>query len=132
MIKFQELKEGDLIMAEFEGERVEGIVKDLNTNEKEVCVETPVQEFWFTPDHLYGIPVNEAQLLKLGFVKHTNEDGTVKYMKDSFRILTPKQDDFTNFDIWWREDRRHINSPIFVHELQNHYYQMTKVELTSA
>lgn len=132
MIKFQELKPGDLVMAEFEGERVEGVVKDLNRQEKEVCVETPVQAFWFTPDHLYAIPLNEAQLLKLGFVRHENEDGTVKYMKDSFRVLIPKRDDFTHFDIWWREDRRHISTPIFVHELQNHYYQMTKVELNPA
>ena len=132
MIKFQELKPGDLVMAEFEGQRVEGIVKRLNKDEKEVCVETPVQEFWFTPEHLYAIPLTEPQLLKLGFVRQQNEDGSVKYMKDSFRIMIPKKDDFTSFDIWWREDRRHIGNPIFVHELQNHYYQMTKVELNPA
>ena len=95
MIKFQELKPGDLVMAEFEGERVEGVVKDLNREDKEVCVETPVQEFWFTTDHLYAIPLDESQLYKLGFVRHDNEDGTVKYMKDSFRILSPKRGDFT-------------------------------------
>lgn len=132
MIKFQELKPGDLVLAEFEGERVEGVVKQLNREEKEVCVATSVQEFWFTPEHLFAIPVNEATLLKLGFVKHLNEDGSVKYMKDSFRVLIPKGNDFTNFEIWWREDRRHITSPLFIHELQNHYYQMTKVELNPA
>lgn len=132
MIKFQELKPGDLVMAEFEGERIEGVVKELNKEDKEVCVETPVQEFWFTPDHLYAIPLNEAQLLKLGFVKHLNDDGSVKYMKDSFRVLIPRDGQFTDFEMWWREDRRHITSPIFVHELQNHYYQMTKVELNPA
>jgi len=129
MIKFQDLKPGDLVMAEFEGERVEGVVKNVNREEKEVCIETAVQEFWFTPQHLYALPLNEAQLLKLGFLKHANEDGSVKYMKDSFRILLSKADDFTHFDIWWREDRRQISTPLFVHELQNHYYQMTKVEL---
>jgi len=132
MIKFQDLKPGDLVMAEFEGERMEGVVKNLNREEKEVCVETSIQEFWFTPDHLYAIPLNEAQLLKLGFVKHENENGSVKYMKDSFRLLVPAKEDFTNFEIWWREDRRHISTPLFVHELQNHYYQMTKVELNPA
>ena len=132
MIKFQELKPGDLVYAEFEGDRVEGVVKRLNKEEKEVCVETSVQEFWFTPEHLYAIPLNEAQLLKLGFVRQQNQDGSVKYMKDSFRVLIPKKDHFTSFEMWWREDRRHISSPIFVHELQNHYYQMTKVELNPA
>lgn len=129
MIKFHDLKPGDLVMAEFEGERVEGVVKELNREEKEVCIETPVQKFWFTADHLYAIPLNETQLLKLGFVKQQNDNGSIKYMKDSFRVLIPHTDDFTKFEIWWREDRRHINTPLFVHELQNHYYQMTKVEL---
>jgi hypothetical protein len=132
MIKFHELKPGDLVMAEFEGERVEGVVKQLNKEDKEICIETPVQEFWFTAEHLYAIPLKEPQLLKLGFVKHVNDDGSVKYMKDSFRVQIPKKDDFTEFEIWWREDRRHITSPLFVHELQNHYYQMTKVELNTA
>ena len=132
MIKFNELKPGDLVMAEFEGDRVEGIVKELNKEDKEVCVETPVQEFWFTSEHLYGIPLDEAQLLKLGFVKHVNGDGSIKYTKDSFRVLVPAEDNFTDFEMWWREDRRHITNPIFVHELQNHYYQMTKVELNLA
>ena len=57
MIKFQELKPGDLVMAEFEGERVEGVVKELNKEDKEVCVETPVQEFWFTRGAFVCYPV---------------------------------------------------------------------------
>ena len=69
MIKFQELKPGDIIMAEFEGQRWEGVVKELNKEDKEVCVETSVQEFWFTPEHLFAIPLTEPQLMKLGFVK---------------------------------------------------------------
>jgi hypothetical protein len=132
MIKFHELKPGDLVWAEFEGERVEGVVKELNREDKEICVETAVQEFWFTAEHLYAIPLDEAQLLKLGFVKHVNEDDSIKYMKGSFRVQIPRSGDFNDFEIWWREDRRHITSPIFVHELQNHHYQMTKVELNPA
>ena len=132
MIKFNDLKPGDLVMAEFEGDRVEGVVKAVNKEDKEVCVETPIQEFWFTPEHLYAIPLNEGQLLKLGFVKHLNDDGSVKYLKGSFRVLTPEPGNFSNFEMWWREDRRHITTPIFVHELQNHYYSMTKVELNPA
>lgn len=132
MIKLSELKPGDIVMAEYEGQQVEGVVKELNREDKEVCVETSVQEFWFTPDHLYPIPLNEEQLLKLGFQKHENGDGSVKYMKDSFRVYTPHKGDFSNLEIWWREDRRHLHQAIHVHELQNHYYQMTKVELNPA
>jgi hypothetical protein len=131
MIRFNELKPGDLVLAEYEGEKSEGVVKELNREDKEVCVETSVQEFWYTPEHLYPIPLSDAQLQKLGFTRVDNGN-SVKYMKDSFRILVPNRDDFSNVEIWWREDRRHLTHPLSVHELQNHYYQMTKVELNSA
>jgi hypothetical protein len=128
MIKFNELKPGDLVMAEYEGQKWEGVVKELNHNEKEVCVETDVQDFWFTPDHLFPIPLSEQQLFNLGFEKVENGAG-VKYMKDSFRLQIPVKGDFSNLEFWWREDRRALHHAITVHELQNHYYEMTKVEL---
>ena len=93
-----------------------------------MCVETSVQEFWFKPEHLFPIPLSDEQLNKLGFERVENGQA-VKYMKDSFRILVPSKDDFSRLEMWWREDRRELNHPISVHELQNHYYQMTKVEL---
>ena len=132
MIRLQDLKVGDIVMAEFEGQLREGIVKDINKANKEVSIETDVQEFWFTRGHLYPIPLSEEQLIKLGFQKQENDDGTAKYMKGAFRIFLPNKGDFSNLEIWWREDRRHLTNPISVHELQNHYLQMTKVELVSA
>ncbi len=128
MIKFSELKPGDIVMADYEGQQWEGIVKELNREDKEVCVETDVQQFWFTPDHLHAIPLSDAQLQKLNFQKQETDD-SVKYMKGPFRIQLPHRGDFSDFEMWYREDRRHIKQPIAVHELQNHYYQMTKVEL---
>ena len=132
MIKISELKPGDRVMAEYEGQQMEGTVTELNREDKEVCVETAVQEFWFTPDHLYPILLNDEQLAKLGFTRQENSDGSVKYMKDSFRVLLPHKGDFSEIEFWWREDRRHLNHRLHVHELQNHYYQMTKVELSPA
>src|SRR5574343_1172579 len=129
MIKFSEIKRGDIVMAEFEGQQWQGTVKDLNREDKEVCVETSVQEFWFTPEHLFPIPLDEQQLLHLGFHRQEQEGGAVKYSRDSFRVLLPRGGDFSNMEIWWREDRRHLQHAINVHELQNHYYDMTKVEL---
>lgn len=131
MIKFHELKQGDYVIGEFEGTRWEGEVKRLNGDEKQVCVDTGVQQFWFEQEHLFPIPINDDQLLKLNFTKHENEDGSVKYMKGSFRILLPKKDDFSNFEMWYREDRRHHPDVHYIHQLQNHYLQMTKVHLTN-
>jgi hypothetical protein len=130
MIKFNEIKIGDIVMADNGGQMVEGEVTELNHEDKEICVRTNVQEFWFTPDQLFPISLDEEQLKKFHFEKADNADNTVKYMRGPFRILLPRKGDFSSFEIWYREDRRHINHPLAVHELQNHYHQMTKVELT--
>ena len=130
MIKFNEIKVGDIVRAEYDGKMSEGSVTELNHEDKEVCVETEVQEFWFTADQLYPIPLDEGQLMKFHFEKHENQDNSVKYMRGPFRILAPVKGDFSNLEIWYREDKRHLHHPMSVHELQNHYHQMTKVELT--
>lgn len=132
MIKFSELKVGDLVMAEYDGQKWEGEVIRLNGDEKQVCIKTAVQDFWFEKDQLYPITLDEAQLFKLGFQKQENEDGSIKYSKGAFRLLLHKPNDFSNFEMWYREDRRHIGTPIFVHEFQNKYLGMTKVFLTTA
>jgi len=129
MIKISDLKFGDIVLVDFEGQRREGMVKDVDRAEGKACVEDNVQEFWYGPEELYPITLNDEQMRKLGFTMSENGNGSVKYSKDSFRVQLPKKDDFSTMEIWWREDRRFLTKPIDVHELQNHYYQMTKVEL---
>ncbi len=102
----------------------------MNFQDKEVCLETDVQEFWFKAEVLSPIPLSDKELLKLNFLKQENEDGSVKYSKGAFRIFIPQKDNLSNMEIWYREDRRHLTHAISVHELQNHYHQMTKIELT--
>ncbi len=130
MIKFNELKQGDYVIGDYEGARWEGEVTRLNGNEKQVCVDTGVQQFWFEQEQLYPIAITDEQLMKLNFTRHENEDGSVKYMKGSFRILLLKKDDFSSFEMWYREDRRFHPDVHYVHQLQNHYLQMTKIHLT--
>jgi hypothetical protein len=130
MIRFQDLKIGDIVMAEYEGQWWEGEIVELNHEDKEVCVQTDVQDFWFKPEELKGIPLSDEQLVKLGFEREDDGDGPVKYKKGAFRILIPGKEKFNEFEMWYREDRRHLKGPIYVHNLQNHYLQMTKVELT--
>jgi hypothetical protein len=130
MIKISDLKPGDIVMADYEGKQSEGIVTDLNGEDKEVCVQTDVQKFWFKPEDLSPILLGNEQLKQLGFQRQET-DGVVKYLKGAFRIQLSQQGGFNNFEMWYREDRRHMKQPIAVHELQNHYYQMTKVELNA-
>jgi len=129
MIKFHELKVGDIVLTEYDGRRSEGEVIELNGEDKEVCVQTSVQEFWFTPDQLFPIPLDEEQMAMFHFERQELPGGEVKYLKGPFRILLSEKGNFSHFEMWYREDRRHIKQPIMVHELQNHYRQMTKVEL---
>ncbi len=131
MIKFSDIKIGDYLKAEYEGKMWEGEVVELNGDEKQVCVQTEVQEFWFETDHLYPIELSDEALLKLNFKKQVNEDGSVKYMKDAFRIVTPVAGDFSKMEVWYREDRRHNPDVRYVHQLQNIHLAMTKVHLTS-
>jgi hypothetical protein len=129
MIKFHEVRDGDLVQVDYEGQRFEGEVVELDHEDKLVRVQNGEQEFWYSPGDLYPIPLNDEQLQKLHFTSEQNGDKSIKYLRGPFRILLPEKDHFDDFEIWYREDRRHINHPIGVHELQNYYHQMTKVDL---
>lgn len=130
MIKFQDLKVGDYVLAKQDGDTWPGEVTNFNRDEKQVCVDNGVQEFWFCAEELSPLPLDEERLMKFNFQKQENEDGSVKYMKGAFRILIPKKDDFSRFEVWYRDEKRQIMQPIYVHQLQNHYLEMTKVHLT--
>jgi len=58
MIKISDLAPGDYVFANYEGELWEGIVNELNKEDKEVCVQTEAQDFWFKPEDLLPIPLN--------------------------------------------------------------------------
>lgn len=131
MIKFQDIKIGDYLMADNDGDTLQGEVVNLNRDEKQVCVNTGTQEFWFETEQLKAIPLDNAQLEKLKFTKQINADGTIKYMKGAFRMMLTSEDNFLTTEIWYRDEKRHIIQPLTVHQLQNHYHEMTKVHLTS-
>lgn len=130
MIKFNEIKIGDYLVGEYEGKMWEGQVTNLNGDEKQVCLKTAVQEFYFSTDRLHPIPLNEEALLKLHFSKLEAENGAAKYGKGSFRIVTPVAGDFSSIEMWYREDKRHNPNVHYVHQLQNQYLDMTKIHLT--
>lgn len=131
MLKLGELKSGDIIGVDDEGIRRDGTVIKVSHEEHQALVDNGVQEFWYSPEEMYSLPVDENQLLKLGFEKQ-DIDGATKYMKGAFRLVTPKKGDFSNIEMWYREDRRHFNVPLSVHELQNLHLDMTKVQLEPA
>ncbi len=128
MLKIGELKQGDIIQVSDDGVMREGTVRRISHEENQALVDNGIQEFWYSPEDMNSIPVDESQLKSLGFTKESN-NGVVKYKKDSFRLVIPKEGDFSHIEMWWREDRRHFNFPIGVHQLQNLHHDMTKVPL---
>ena len=128
MLKIGELKQGDIIKVNDDGVEREGTVVSISHEEHQALVDNGVQEFWYSPEDMKPIPVDENQLKRLGFVKEES-NGTVKYKKDSFRLAIPKEGDFSHIEMWWREDRRHFAFPLGVHELQNLHMDMTKIPL---
>ena len=128
MLKINELKSGDVIMVNDDGVMREGRVVSTNYEENQALVNNGVQDFWYSPEDMTPVSLSEEHLMRFGFTKE-ELDGGVKYKKDSFRLLTPKKGDFSNVEMWWREDRRHFGMPIGVHHFKNLFMDMTKIHL---
>ena len=131
MIKLGHLQPGDIIMVTDDGLLREGTVIQTNREEHMVLVDNGIQEFWYSPQDIFPIALDEAQLLKFGFEKENLESGT-KYKKGVFRLVTPDAGNFSNLEMWYREDRRYFNVPVAVHELQNLHADMSKIPLERA
>jgi hypothetical protein len=132
MIKISQLHPGNFVMVNDEGVMREGMVIEKDLAEHMVKVDNGIQEFWYPPEDLHPIPLDENQLLKLGFEKVPLEGNAVKYKKGAFRLVTPAAGDFSRVDMWYREDNRHFHTHLAVHELQNLHEDMTKVPLERA
>lgn len=132
MIKLSELRPSDLVYLNRDGENVVATVTDTYSDgTREVCLLVNGVENWYDPSLLTPIVLDETQLMHLGFEREEVE-GKIKYKKGPFRILLSEPGNFSQFEMWYREDKRLINMPIYVHELQNHYLTMTKIELNPA
>jgi hypothetical protein len=131
MIKFSELKQGGHVIANYDGDKRRGEIEEIKNAEKQICVNTGAQSFWFDTGKglLTPIEVTDGELANFKFTKQLNDDGTVKYMKGAFRMLIPKEGDFSRMEIWYRDERRQFIEPIALHVLQNHFSEMTKVFL---
>ncbi|MGZ5286987.1 MAG: hypothetical protein ACXWV0_04650 [Flavisolibacter sp.] len=132
MVKITDLKEGDIVKVIDSGDERVGTVVEISRDENMANINNGVQEFWYSPENIIPIPLTEEQLVHtLGFEKEDTQEGT-KYKKGPFRVVVHDPGNYTNLDIWYREDRRHFNHPLYLHELQNHHLQMTKVHLEKA
>ena len=131
MVKLGHLQAGDIVMVSDDGLLREGDVVQTNREENMALIDNGIQEFWYSPQDIYPIALDEAQLMKFGFEKENLEKG-VRYKKGVFRLVTPEPGNFSNLEMWYREDRRHFTVPVAVHELQNLHADMSKIPLERA
>lgn len=131
MIKIQELKQGDFVIAVFEDVERRGTVAEVATDDKmaRVITENGKQDFWYDMDHVFPIALSDAEMGRFGFDREILPDGAIKYKKNAFRLVIPRENDFSEVEIWYREDIRKNPNVHAVHQLQNHFHQMTKIYL---
>jgi hypothetical protein len=132
MITLHDVKAGDTVLVEYEGIKTEGHVLEVNREDKQVCVQTGEQEFWYDLKDIYALPLNEEQLLRLKFTPDdtvTNVPGSRVYVRGPFSVKLHQVDghDATRLD--YRDEHREIFGPITVNQLQNHYQEMTNFHL---
>lgn len=129
MVKITELKEGDVVKVIDSGDERIGTVVEISRDENMANINNGVQEFWYNQEDIIPVPLTEEQLVRtLGFEKEEAGE-VVKYKKGPFRVVVHDPGNYTHLEVWYREDHRLFNHPLYVHELQNHYLQMTKVYL---
>jgi len=132
MIHLHDVKAGDTVLVEYEGTTVEGHVLEVNREDKQVCVQTGEQEFWYDLKDLYSIPLNEEQLLRLKFRKDEISaigNGNV-YVRGPFSVkLYELENGHPATRLDYRDEHRDIRESITVNQLQNHYHEMTNFHL---
>ena len=130
MIKFKELREGNRVSVQNEGTWMPGIITGINSDDGgQVHIQTGVQDSWFGVEDIKAIPLEEEQLLDMGFEKEVQESGNIKYKYGPFRVLIGPTKRFTDFLMWYREEKSHIIYPMTVHQFQNRYAEMVKVPI---
>ena len=69
MLKFNELREGNYVFAENDGDSRRGEITELNTDEKQVCVDNGVQNFWYETNQLAPVAITDVELIGFKFNK---------------------------------------------------------------
>lgn len=133
MIKLNELKEGDIIQVDFEGQRTVGDITDISTGDKKVRVAHGEQEFWYDFHDCYAVPIDDGQLQELGFSAVAPPDGRGKaWERGPFTVQFVPEGPDEHALLHYRDETRHVHAGDirFLHQLQNYYHGMTNFELT--
>jgi hypothetical protein len=131
MIKLQDLKEGDIVMVDFEGEMKTGDITEISTGDHKARVAYGENEFWYEAQDLHPVPVDDAHLAELGFKKVSDgsADGTL-YERGPFSLQFIQKGPDKHSLLHYRDETRHIHKLEHLHQLQHHYKGMTNFHLS--
>lgn len=129
MIKIQDLRVGDTVVAQYDGVLKQGTVTNLNHDEKQISVVTDEQEFWYDQQDLFPISLGDEQLSKLKFVRNDTVKQGAQYERGPFIIRFYVKDGEKHADLQYRDEIRELKGDLNVNTLQNHYAAMTNFHL---
>ena len=72
MLKLTELKAGDIVLADFEGQMRVGDVLDVSWGDKKALIAHNESEFWYEINNIYAVPLDHDILTELGY-SHSDE-----------------------------------------------------------
>jgi hypothetical protein len=130
MMRLTEVKAGDIVVADFEGQKRVGDVLEVSRGDKKALVAHGENEFWYNMTDLYAVPLDGEILTELGFAKVDNPTNGMSYERGPFTL----QYVHTDVDVYnllhYRDETRHVHNMQYLHQLQHHYKAMTNHELT--
>ena len=140
-----DLKEGDIVSTNFEGTLTRGSVIQLDREDHKVCVVTnDDQECWYAPQDLFPIDLGKEEMESLGFkaldsgqaagteqaARADGEPGAITYVRGPFSVEVHDPSSFKHLTLLYRSEApRVFHHGLKLHELQNHYLDITKVHL---
>jgi hypothetical protein len=130
MLKLNEVREGDIVLADFEGQKRVGDVLEVSRGDKKARIAHGENEFWYDLHHIYAVPLEHEILAELGFQRTTAEDNLVVYERGPFSLQFVRDRNESFSLLHYRDETRHVHNMDFLHQLQHHYRAMTNFELS--
>jgi hypothetical protein len=133
MLHLHDLKIGDRVMADFEDKKYKGTVEEISFEKVCVMLDDNDQQNWYEPAQLEPIPLTPEGLASFGFVKSLEPelDGNGQaWVRGPFILSYVEKGNNQHIILdYLSEQPREIKDGLYVHQLQHHYHEMTKVFL---
>lgn len=130
MLKLNEVKAGDIVLADFEGQKRVGDVLEVSRGDRKARIAHGENEFWYDLNDVYAVPLEDAILKELGFVKGDDGNGGVLYERGPFSVRFVNNGNDAHSQLHYRDETRHVHNMEYLHQLQNHYHAMTNFVLS--